>query len=262
MPRLQADRPESVPEPGTLFYFYGGNELSDLDTLWELQQATSDLHDLEHRLSTKPPGFAETDRKYQEAMEEISALEKERETIETGKRSAERELEIAQETLSKFEGQLMQVKDQVQYAAAWKEIDQARKAQQEIEEKVLEAMTKIEEIDTELASRNEAIEPLRQQHQQEYDEWQGSLGDLQSEAEKAREKVSSIEERLPKNLVAQFHRILDRREGVAVTEVVDGSCSSCRFKVRPMVSQRLRRGEILRCEQCSRIFYLEPVLAS
>lgn len=231
---------------------------NDLETLWELQQVTSELHDLEHRLSTKPPGFAKTDEEYQNATEEISELESEREKIETSRRSMDRELEVAQENLSKYEGQLAKVKDQVQYAAALKEIETARKVKQEIEDKVLDAMSKVEEIDKQLEEKKSAIEPIRERHEQEYQEWQGSLGDLRTQAEETRKRVDAVEERLPKNLVSQFHRILERRGDVAVTEVVDNSCGSCRFKVRPMVSQRIRRGEITRCEQCSRIFYLDP----
>lgn len=229
-----------------------------LQSLWRLQQVMSELSETERRLNNKPEGFAETDRQYNEAKDEIAAQEKRREGIDTNRRALERELETAQEDLVKYEGQLMKVKDQVQYSAAWKEIDAARKKAKEIEDQLLGLMGEIEQIDSDLESRRNALEPLEQQHSAEYEEWQGSLGGLRDEAERIRQQVKDIEKELPDQLRAQFHRIFEHRQGVAVTEIVSNACSACRFRVRPAVSQRLRRGEIVLCEQCRRIFYLEP----
>lgn len=229
-----------------------------LENLWRLQQVMAELSETERKLTNKPAGFAETDREFTEANEAISAQEARKEKLDKDRRALERDLEDAQQELAKYEGQLMKVKDQVQYSAAWKEIDAARRKTKEIEDQLLGFMGEIEQIDQDLVARREALEPLAKKHGEEYEEWQGSLAGLRDEAARIRAQVADIEEQLPQQLRDQFHRIFKHRQGVAVAEIVSNACSACRFRVRPAVSQKLRRGEVVLCEQCRRIFYLEP----
>ncbi len=64
----------------------------------------------------------------------------------------------------------------------------------------------------------------------------------------------------PKNR-ASFMRLLESKKGTAVAAVVDGSCSLCHFALRPHLQQRVRRcEEIISCETCHRILYLEANL--
>ncbi|HEX8153740.1 MAG TPA: C4-type zinc ribbon domain-containing protein, partial [Thermoanaerobaculia bacterium] len=55
----------------------------------------------------------------------------------------------------------------------------------------------------------------------------------------------------------EFHKIFKARGGVAVAAVVSDSCSGCRTRIRPMVMQQLKRGDVVFCENCRRILYLE-----
>jgi predicted nucleic acid-binding Zn-ribbon protein len=64
----------------------------------------------------------------------------------------------------------------------------------------------------------------------------------------------------PKNR-ARFLRLLESKKGTAIAAVVDGSCSVCHFAVRPHLRQRLRRcQEIITCESCYRILYMEETI--
>ncbi|MBW3672265.1 MAG: hypothetical protein KY432_11415, partial [Acidobacteria bacterium] len=172
------------------------------------------------------------------------------------RREIERTLGAEQEVLQKYESQLMQVKNQQQYAAAWKEIDVARKKVKELEDELLELMGQIESIDNELTELDTALAPLRERHDSEYAEWQGSLGGIRELADKTREKISEIEKDIPDRLKKEFHKIFGRRHGVAVAYVENDACSACRFRVRPAVAQQVRRGEVIMCDSCSRIIYL------
>ncbi len=64
----------------------------------------------------------------------------------------------------------------------------------------------------------------------------------------------------PKNR-AKFMRLLESKKGTAVAAVMDGSCSLCHFALRPHLQQRVRRcEEIITCETCHRILYMEDNL--
>jgi predicted nucleic acid-binding Zn-ribbon protein len=57
---------------------------------------------------------------------------------------------------------------------------------------------------------------------------------------------------------ARFLRLLESKHGTAISEVIDGSCSLCHLALRPHLQQRVRRcEEIIDCEYCHRILYIE-----
>ena len=65
---------------------------------------------------------------------------------------------------------------------------------------------------------------------------------------------------LPKQMNALYKRISARiRDGVAVAEARNNSCSACFMSLRPQVMAEIRRGEeIILCDNCSRILYYQP----
>jgi uncharacterized protein len=167
------------------------------------------------------------------------------------------ELSDHQEILKKYQGQLMQVKNQQQYAAAWKEIDNTRKQVKELEDASLKNMSEIETLQTDLERIRSGSADLKSRWDTAHDAWQHSLGDLRTEVEQLKTRVSGIEEKIPERLKREFYQIFKQRQQVAVARVVNDSCSSCRTRIRPALFQQLKRGELVRCEGCHRILHLE-----
>ena len=62
---------------------------------------------------------------------------------------------------------------------------------------------------------------------------------------------------LPPQLASVYNRLAQRsRDGIAVAEVVNGSCSACFMALRPQMLVEVRRGgQIITCESCTRILY-------
>ncbi|MGZ4777922.1 MAG: zinc ribbon domain-containing protein [Thermoanaerobaculia bacterium] len=213
--------------------------MNDVDKLWELQTVMSQLADREKQMSVKPESFAAIDREYQGASDEMIRLEESHEAMAKERRRVDGELSDQQELLRKYQSQLMQVKNQQQYAAAWKEIDATRKHVKELEE------------------RRTGHVDLKSRYDTAHGEWQHSLGDLRAESEQLKKKASEIESTLAEPLRREFHRVFKQRGGIAVSRVINDSCSSCRTRIRPALLQRLKRAEMVACEGCSRILFLE-----
>jgi predicted nucleic acid-binding Zn-ribbon protein len=231
--------------------------LSDVDKLWELQTVYSALNEREKQMAVKPESFAAVDREYQSVNEEVTRLQQQLDTLNKERRRVDGELSDQQEMLKKYQGQLMQVKNQQQYAAAWKEIDATRKGVKDLEESVLKNMTEAETLQKQLDARSEGHAALQSRYDAAHAEWQHSLSDLRKEAETLRAKAAQIESTLPAPLKNEFLKIYRQRQQVAVSRVGNDTCSSCRTRVRPAVAQQLKRGELVHCEGCHRILYLE-----
>jgi predicted nucleic acid-binding Zn-ribbon protein len=230
---------------------------NDVDKLWELQTVLTALSEREKQMSVKPESFAEIDREYQAANDEMTRLQGQLDTLAKERRRVDGELSDQQETLKKYQGQLMQVKNQQQYAAAWKEIDASRKSVKELEDSVLKNMTEADGFQQQLDERKGSHDALQQRYDEAHAAWQASLGDLRAEVEKLRAKQAQIDKTIPDRLRNEFYKIVKQRQGIGVSRVVSDSCSVCRNRVRPQVAQQLKRGELVHCEGCHRILYGE-----
>ena len=230
---------------------------SDVEKLWELQQVLTQLGEHEKQLNTKPESFASVDAEFQSANQEMERLQTQLDTIAKERRRVDGELADQQELLKKYQGQLMLVKNQQQYAAAWKEIDATRKHVKELEDTVLKSMTESEAVQAQLDERRTGFDPLKARHDEEYAAWQSSLGDLHREIEQLKTKQEQIEAQIPERMRREFWRVAKQRNNVAVARVDNGTCSACRTRVRAMAQQQLNRGEVVPCEGCHRILYVE-----
>lgn len=229
----------------------------EVEKLWELQTVLSQLGDREKQLNSKPESFAAIDREWQSANDEMTRLQTSIEQLTKERRRVEGELSDQQEILKKYQGNLMQVKNQQQYAAAWKEIDATRKQVKDLEDADLKTMGEIESLQKNLDERRDGSAELKSRWDAAHAEWQHSLGDLRAEVEKLRQRASALEGQLPDRLKNEFLRIFKQRQNVAVAPVVNDTCSACRTRIRPALYQQLKRGELVHCEGCHRILYFE-----
>ena len=86
--------------------------------------------------------------------------------------------------------------------------------------------------------------------------------------EELRSRLATLRQQLPRNVVAQFERILERYPSGAVAPVRiierpgqkqrEWHCAACNYRVRPQVVVEIRNGgSLIQCESCKRILYLE-----
>jgi predicted nucleic acid-binding Zn-ribbon protein len=231
--------------------------LNEVEKLWELQSLLSALNDRERQMSVKPESFAAVDREYQAASAEMARLQQQIDDLNRERRRVDGELSDQQELLKKYQGQLMQVKNQQQYAAAWKEIDATRKHVKDLEESELKNMGETEGLQKQLDERRSGHDDLQARYDAAHADWQHSLGDLKREAEDLRGRIERAEASLPERLKAEFYKIYRQRQQVAVSRVANDTCGACRTRVRPALAQQLKRGDLVYCEGCHRILYFE-----
>jgi uncharacterized protein len=230
-----------------------------LEKLWELQLVMTELISKQKAREEKPPAFAAVDAEYQNANETIAKLSSRADELAAERRKSEAVLQDAQEALKKFQGQLMQVKNQQQYAAAWKEIDTKRKEIKELEDELLKKMAEIDEVESELGPLREQHAALQQRFEEAYQTWQDTLGEQRADVQAVESRAAAIESEIPDRYRNEFHQIFRQRQGIAVAKAESGACGACRFRLRHQAEQQARRGEIVSCEGCRRILYVEKV---
>ncbi|HVQ53620.1 MAG TPA: C4-type zinc ribbon domain-containing protein [Thermoanaerobaculia bacterium] len=229
-----------------------------LGQLYRLQTRIRFVHEREKRRDTVPADLVEVDREYQDKVQAVAALKSRLTEAELEKRKAEGELADHKEKLKKYQAQLRNVQSSREYSAALNEIDGVEKLIRSTEDKFLELEEEIEKARADLDEREKTLPAETEQHEERLKDWRAEQRAINDELTSAREEIARLEAEIPPRDRAEFHRLVDKKHGLAVVLVQGSSCSACHVKVRPAAMQILKQGrEVIYCDSCKRILYYE-----
>jgi len=233
---------------------------AELQKLIALQNLDTTIRKLEKDQQATPERRAEIEKEFDQRAFEIRALETRRDEAQHARARLENEVVEQRGRVERAERNLMSSKKQDEYTAAIREADAARKQISALETQILEQLEQLEQAETSLKERADEIATLNSDREvklKAFDEATGTIGDRLAAARKEREELFAS---LPKPMSALYSRIGARiRDGVAVAEARNRSCTACFMSLRPQVMAEVRRGEeIITCDNCGRILYVVP----
>jgi len=240
-----------------------------LDTIIELQNATSQLKDAEQRLSGVPDWMRELHEEHAGRRAEIEALEQAAETAAKERRTAEAATQDAQEKLKKYQQQINRVTNQREYGALLQEIDTVKSQIAASESQALSALEQHEKADKDLAEKRESFRELDERYSTELARWEAEKPGVARQIADLKARIATLRSGLPRQVVSVFDRVLDRNPSGALASVRpierpgrtqrEWACSACNYRVRPQSVVEIRNsGNLVQCDSCKRILYLEP----
>jgi len=233
---------------------------AELQQLIALQNLDSTIRKLEKDQEAIPERRAEIEREFDQRAFEIRALETRRDEAKHIRARLENEVVEQRGRAERAERNLMSSKKQDEYTAAIREADAARKQISALETQILEQLESLEQAEAALNERADEIATLnsdREARLKAFDNESGTIGDRLAASRKERDEVFAS---LPKAMSGMYARIKARiRDGVAVAEARNRSCTACFMSLRPQVMAEIRRGEdVITCDNCGRILFFVP----
>lgn len=233
---------------------------AELQKLIALQNLDTTIRKLDKDQKATPERRAEIEKEFDQRAFEIRALENRRDEAKHTRARLENEVVEQRGRAERAERNLMSSKKPDEYTAAIREADAARKQISALETQILEQMEQLEQAESLLNERAGEIASLnsdREAKLKAFDDETGTIGERLVTARKEREELFAS---LPKPMSALYSRIGARiRDGVAVAEARNRSCSACFMSLRPQVMAEVRRGEeIITCDNCGRILFVVP----
>jgi predicted nucleic acid-binding Zn-ribbon protein len=230
---------------------------AELQKLIALQNLDTSIRKLEKELEAIPQRRADIEGEFDRRAFEIRALESRRDEARHNRTRLENEVVDQKSRAERAERNLMSSKKQDEYTAAIREADAARKQISALETQILEQMENLEQAEAALKERADEIASLnsdREVRLKSFDEETKSQSELLAAQRIEREQVFA---NLPTSMSNMYSRIKARiRDGVAVAEARNRSCTACFMSLRPQVMSEIRRGEeVLTCDNCGRILY-------
>ncbi len=244
----------------------------NLQTILELQQALTQLRDADKRLHGIPDWMRELHEEHETRKAEIDTIEAAAAEAARERRTAEAAVQDSQEKLKKYQQQINKVSTQREYGALLQEIDTVKGSIATGEEQALSSLEISEKAEKDLETLREGFRDLEARYAAEQTRWEAEKPGIAKQSEGLQARVAALRQQLPRGVVANFERILERYPGGAVAPVRiierpgqkqrEWHCAACNYRVRPQVVVEIRNdGSLIQCESCKRILYLEPAEA-
>lgn len=230
----------------------------ELAKLVDLQTTDTRIRQLKKAISSADERRASIEQEFELHASSIREVQKRRDDLTAERAANEKHIAENKTYLERADRNLKHAQNQKEYETAMREIDALQKQVGTLETKVVELMGSIEEVEKEIESRAEEINSLDSKRDEALSAFDADLADASSELEEVTRKRAEVFATLPAQLASVYDRLAQRsRDGIAVAEVVNGSCSACNMSLRPQMNVEVKRGDkIVTCENCARILYV------
>lgn len=232
--------------------------IADLDKLIELQQTDTNLRRLKQILDTADSRRAEIEQEFDQHASSIREIQNRRDALNAKRADLEKQIAENKTYLERADRNLKNAQNSKEYETAMRETDSLQKAISGFETQIVEIMEASEAVEGELAERSEEIASHDTKLQEALKEHSAKAAAAKKEFATESAHRETAFATLPPQLASVYNRLAQRsRDGIAVAEVVNGSCSACFISLRPQMQLEVKRGtEIITCESCTRILYV------
>jgi len=230
------------------------NLKNDLELLYELQDYDLKIEGIRKRIENAPALIdgmnKDLDAKRQEAEEKkknfvaLNSLKKEKEAV----------LDSKEKAIGKHSLELNSVKSNDTYKALLVEIEKAKADKSVIEDEILELMDKIENENKIVKESEAELKAYEQKVKSEISETESSVKRFSDEITKIEEERNRHKDKVNKNILDQYERIREGRDGQGICLIDGESCGGCGMVLRPqLINQAQKCHELVFCDNCSRI---------
>lgn len=231
---------------------------AELEKLVDLQKTDTNIRRLKKLVETADTGRAEIEQEFEKHASSIRDVQNRRDELVAARTGLENQIAENKTYLERAERNLKHAQNQKEYETAMRETDALQKQIAAFETQTIEKMTGLEEVEKELADRADEIASLDGKRADALAGFDADLAQSRAELEAEQQRREEVFVTLPPQLAGVYNRLAQRsRDGIAVAEVRNGSCSACFMSLRPQMQVEVKRGDqIIVCESCSRILYM------
>lgn len=230
--------------------------MSELDTLAHLQDLDSQIDERRHRVDAIRASLGTSEElksaraAFDQAKTSLQSLEKRQRDLEWD--VSDRSAKIAELEKKLYSGTIRNPKE---LSGLQTEIEHMKAALSAVEDRALEAMTRVDDVRASAAARERELGELQarwsaeqQALKQEGQALTAALAGLRTQRESTAAGVG-------KPILARYEELRRNRRGLAVARVDRNICLGCRTSVPTAQVQSTRQGQLVFCSSCGRILY-------
>jgi uncharacterized protein len=229
-----------------------------LDMLEELQEVDQLIDTLKGAQAGLQAELSGINQGVDAAREDVAVVEASLAQLESEKGELEATHAAELENITRSETNMKEIKTNKEFQAVGREITAARKQVTDIEERLLQKISQIEELSSELAAKKSRCDELAENSAQRVVAKQAEIDKIQSDIDTDVERREIVAKGLPASLVKKFSILREQRRGRALAIARDGYCMGCNMHLPPQLYNNLYKyEELLACPHCQRILILK-----
>lgn len=220
----------------------------------EIDQIDNAIKAEQDGLDQRISALAKREAFINELQEQISSQQKESRTLEG-------EMADKMDHVRDRQSKMMQVQTGREQTALLKEIEDAKKNAKENEERIMAIMLSIEKLATQIAEEKNILKGEKELVAEETEKVRANIEIINKGKKEKDIERNDQAGKIKAATLRKYDTLRQRRNGLAVINVVDGVCQGCFMAIPPQLFNRLLRGdELFDCPTCQRmIHYVRPV---
>ena len=227
-----------------------------LELLYQLQEKDVKIFELKENLTNLPKIVEEKQKKITELKASFENKKAEYVRLNSLKKEKEALLSTKEAAIAKHTSDLSTIKANDMYKNCLLEIEKAKADKSVVEDEILQLM---EDIDKEMVNLKKYEEEMKAKEM----EINKEISEAKLTVEKAKENIETIQKErdefsktIDKNILSQYERIRESRNGQGIATIDGESCSGCNMVLRPqLIVQATKCKELVYCDNCSRILF-------
>ncbi|MBI5145571.1 MAG: hypothetical protein HZA27_05260 [Candidatus Omnitrophica bacterium] len=231
---------------------------TQVNNLVQLQRIDAQIYALRNEQESLPKEIEALTASFAAEKERLAEVEKKSLDLQKQKKDKDLDLAAKEEAMKKLQSQLYQLKTNKEYQAMLKQIDDSKADVSVVEDKILQILDQMDKLKAEVDKEKQKLKEeenkfntRKQAIEERIKEIESGLAQLDTQRKQATPNID------PK-ILAQYERILQSRDGLAIVSVSDNSCSGCNMFVPPQVINLIKMYErLITCEVCNRILYID-----
>lgn len=220
----------------------------------EIDQIDNAIKAEQDGLDKRISALAKREAFINELQETISSQQKECRTLEG-------EMADKMDHVRDRQSKMMQVQTGREQTALLKEIEDAKKSAKENEEKIVAIMLSIEKLTTQITEEKNLLKGEKELVVEETEKVRATIEAINKGKKEKDGQRNDQATKIKASTLRKYTTLRQRRNGLAVVNVVDGVCQGCFMAIPPQLFNMLLRGDqLFECPTCQRmIHYIRPV---
>ena len=229
--------------------------------LVDLQKLDKEIYDLNQDKAQKPKAVAALQESFEASKTHLKSLEEKLKRVQLDRNQKELELKEKETAIEKTNAQLSGLKTNREYTAKVTEIETLKADKSIVEEKILEFYDQADAVKKEIDDENKKVA-------EEEKKFLAAKKILEDDVKLIDDRLHVLESQrnqivpdVDKDHLKRYEKLLKHKEGMAIVPILNNSCGGCYMNItQQMVNEMKMHAQLINCEMCARILYLEDDL--
>lgn len=229
-----------------------------ISQLIEIQIVDNRLAELKSSLLNVPDYLVKAEDKEKEIELKYAELSTSLESTKTEKLELEAAYEERKNFLTKAQAKLSTVKNNKEYEAVLKELDQLKKNINDDELKLVTLSDTFDSLTDEYSTANNEIDSTKTDLLEKSKKKTEDDTAMQKEFEILKTTREELSAAIKKSVLSKYERVRAARSNLAIVRVANEVCSGCYMKIPPQLYVDVKKiDKLYQCPNCQRFLYFK-----